>query len=116
MSCTYIDTGKAFEVARGHKDLITKLDALGVDMSNMDKDELKDGYIDSDEIPYVYIKKSNRLFLLTNHVSQEPDDYLLQGSMDDKGYIDFTLMYYNGGTCFEEMFEDLVDKIDKEKD
>ena len=115
MSSTYLDTGEAREVARGHKDLLTKLTVMGVDMSEMDMDEIADGIMDS-EHGYVYIQKSNRLFKLSNHKSQEPEDYLLSGHQDSHGTIFFLLMYYDGGTCFEEMFSDLYDKIESEQD
>ena len=120
MSYTLLDTGKAMEIARGHKDLRTKLEVLGFDVSRLEQEELNRGIIEpvdlDDNIPYVYITKSNRLFLLSQHKSIEPEDYLLQGHRDKYGTYDFALMYYNGGTCFEEMFEDLVNKIDSEEE
>lgn len=114
MSYTELHTGKAHEVSTDFKGLQSKLVASGVDVSELDKDELEEGYIDADS-GYVYLKSKDKLFKLQDHKSCEPEDFLLQGNKTNDT-IDFALMFYNGGTCFEEMFEDLVDKLEKEKD
>lgn len=113
MSYTELHTGTAIELAKEVKGLHNKLVYLNIDTTEMDDDELLDGYVDSD-IPYTYIKKSDKLFYLQNYKKVEPGDYLLEGSKNEVGDIGFTIMFYNGGTCFEEMFEDLVNKLDKD--
>ena len=113
MSYTELHTGKAFEVSTDFKGLRNKLFGNGVDVSELDEDELDDGYVDN-ELGFVYIKDKDKLFKLKDHKKHEASDFILQGNKTDET-IDFTLMFYNGGTCFDEMFEALVNQLDEDK-
>ena len=112
MSSTELHTGTAIEMAKEVKGLYCKLRHLNINVDDMDREDLADGYLSTD-IPYTYIKDTDRLFYLQNHVSRSPEDYLLEGTVDELGAINFTLMFYNGGCGFDEMFEDLVNKLEK---
>lgn len=66
-------------------------------------------YKESMYIKYVYNK--GILYEMIQHSGEKETDYLDITSKNEDGTIDFTYLFYNGGTCFSEMLEEGLDKV-----
>ena len=53
-----------------------------------------------------YVVHKDKLFQITEH--KEFGDDLYVQSLSDNG--EFTMLFYNGGTCFSEMLEEAIEK------
>lgn len=58
-----------------------------------------------------YILKGNRLFEMIEHSGEKETDDLDLTTLNEDGTINFTYMFYNGGTCFSEMLEDGLEEV-----
>jgi len=65
-------------------------------------------YKESFYIKYIYNKGS--LYEMISHSGQQEVDFLDITKKNDDGSIDFTYLFYNGGTCFSEMLEEGLNK------
>ena len=55
---------------------------------------------------YHYVYNSGRLYKFVNHMDLEDEGYINITKESEDKTIDFTYLFYNGGTCFEEMLEE----------
>ncbi len=61
----------------------------------------------------LYAFHKNTLYEFLEHKQPEDAEFLHETEMNNEGTIDFTYLFYNGGTCFEEMLEEGLEKINK---
>ena len=66
-------------------------------------------YKESMYIKYIYNKGT--LYEMIQHSGEKEADYLDVTNKNEDGTIDFTYLFYNGGTCFSEMLEEGLDKV-----
>lgn len=64
-------------------------------------------------IKYLYNKGT--LYEMVNHSGELDPNFLDITNKNEDGTIDFTYLFYNGGTCFSEMLEEGLEKIHKSK-
>jgi hypothetical protein len=62
-------------------------------------------------MPYIYYKTT--LYKVVEHSGVQETDYLDITKQNEDGTVDFTYMFYNGGTCFSEMLEEGLNKVHK---
>lgn len=62
-------------------------------------------------IKYVYNK--GNLYEMTEHSGGESNDYAHITIVNKDETINFTYLFHNGGTCFSEMLEEGLNKINK---
>ncbi len=55
---------------------------------------------------YKYLYSDGTLYEFVNHEYGESSDYLNKVIQVNKNTINFTCLFYNGGTCFSEMLEE----------
>ncbi len=58
-----------------------------------------------------YIYNKGTLYEMIQHYLKEANDTVSVTNVNSDGTIDFTYMFYNGGTCFGEMLEKGLNKI-----
>ena len=66
-----------------------------------------------DDFPEKYVVVDSVVYDVS-HKEDLDIDYLCEASKISDDKIKFSLIYYNGGTCFAEMFENAVKNISKE--
>ena len=105
MSQTQTHIGKIKEIANQEVTFESKLVAIGYSFNDW---ELEDQYIDSDK--YIYLRKTNQLFEFVEH--SEPEyETIAYGMTNPDGTISFIAQFYDGGTCLNEVLEDIIVKI-----
>ena len=60
---------------------------------------------------YTHVFSKNTLYKFIEHNKLGEADYVDITNKSKDGSIDFTYMFYNGGTCFSEMLEEGLNKI-----
>jgi hypothetical protein len=123
MSCTELHTGKLKPIQynvsiEDFKKWLKTKDGFEVE----DFEEyLEDGYTlfqvrdkskkykESMYIKYIYNKET--LYEMIQHSGERDADFLDITSKNEDGTVDFTYLFYNGGTCFSEMLEEGLNKI-----
>lgn len=68
-------------------------------------------YKESMYIKYVYNKGT--LWEVVEHSGEQEADFLDITTKNSDGSVSFTYLFYNGGTCFSELLEEGLDKIEK---
>lgn len=68
-------------------------------------------YKESLYIKFIYNKGT--LYEMTEHSGEQEVDFLHLTTKNEDDTISFTYLFYNGGTCFSEMLEEGLDKINK---
>jgi len=69
-------------------------------------------YKESMYIKYVYNKGT--LYEVIEHSGEREADFLDITTKNEDGTVSFTYLFYNGGTCFSELLEEGLDKIEKQ--
>lgn len=62
---------------------------------------------------YKFIYSNGTLYEVLEHKDLGEADFLDETKDNGDGTIEFTYLFYNGGTCFSEMLEEGLDKIHK---
>ena len=60
-----------------------------------------------------YVWNRGDLYEMIEHSGEQEADFLNLTTQESDGTINFTYLFYNGGTCFAEMLEEGLDKINK---
>jgi len=63
-----------------------------------------------------YIWNKGTLYEILEHSGEQEADFLDLTNQNSDGTINFTYLFYNGGTCFSEMLEEGLNKINKGKE
>lgn len=74
-------------------------------------EELMDNYYDSklyDEDRYFISKLNNNIYEVVDHFESESSDDIFFFHKDENNDINFVLSFYNGGTCFGEMIDEIL--------
>jgi hypothetical protein len=104
------------------KDWLEKKEGLEVgDFEELLKDEsthfeVRDkskSYKESMCIKFIYNKGT--LYEMVEHSGEQDTDFLHLTTKNEDDTINFTYLFYNGGTCFSEMMEEGLEKIHKSK-
>ena len=69
-------------------------------------------YKESMYIKYVYNKGT--LYEVIEHSGEREAGFLDITTKNEDGTVSFTYLFYNGGTCFSELLEEGLDKIEKQ--
>lgn len=67
----------------------------------------------ADNLYKKYVVASGAIYDVSDKKEIEGDD-ICMASRNPDGSIGFHLMFYNGGTCFSEMFEKAINSLTKE--
>lgn len=68
-------------------------------------------YKESMYIKYIYNKGT--LYEMVEHSGELDNDFLHLTTKNEDDTINFTYLFYNGGTCFSEMMQEGLEKIRK---
>ena len=63
-------------------------------------------------VKYVVVNKD--LYIVKDYFTTREDDGIYEHNKNDDGDIEFMVEFYNGGTGFEEVVEDIVDSYEKD--
>ena len=74
-------------------------------------EEFEKNYLDCDTLCMI---EGGRIFEIVEEVDLEGGD-IAEAIRNSDGTISYTLQYYNGGACFEEMLEEAVSKMEKKE-
>ena len=61
-----------------------------------------------------YIVVNKDLYIVKDYFTASEDDGIYEHNKNDDGDIEFMVEFYNGGTGFEEVVEDIVDSYEKD--
>jgi hypothetical protein len=75
--------------------------------------------IDFDKVDDFYsekIKIYNGIFYEVNELNEnyDPDPHFTNVTVDKEGIIEFDCLYYNGGTCWDELVEEQLNIMERE--
>lgn len=110
MSQMEFHVGIAKEVAKGVEGFVPKLKSVGFDISNLEKYEIEEEYIESED--YFWSREYKKLFQFIVHKESWDDDEICEGEVVDDE-VHFILQYHNGGNSFGGMFESLLSKLEE---
>ena len=120
MSCNEFHKGKLHKLTRGMSETKNKVKELAKQY-NVPVDEDEDKYWLSDVcwdiyeqsgIKYVVVNKD--LYFIKDYFTVREDDGIYEYNKNDDGDIEFMVEFYNGGTGFEEVVEDIVNSYEKD--
>ena len=120
MSCNEFHKGKLRKLTRGMSETENKIKELAKQY-DVPVDEDEDNYWLSDVcwdiyeksgIKYVVVNKD--LYIIKDYFTAREDDGIYEYNKNDDGDIEFMVEFYNGGTGFEEVVEDIVDSYEKD--
>ena len=63
-------------------------------------------------VKYVVVNKD--LYIVKDYFTTREDDGIYEHNKNDDGDIEFMVEFYNGGTGFEEVVEDIVNSYEKD--
>lgn len=80
------------------------------------KQPYHDDYWDCIEftLSHKYIKKDDRLFEVEDKELEDCGDFL-NYNINNDGEIEYSMKFYNGGTCLPEMLNEVLEEIEKKK-
>ena len=120
MSCNEFHKGKLHKLTRGMPETENKVVELAKEHDiQFEKDE--DNYWLDDVcwdiykksgIKYVVVNKD--LYIIKDYFKAREDDGIYEHNKNDDGDIEFMVEFYNGGTGFEEVVEDIVNSYEKD--
>ena len=120
MSCNEFHKGKLHKLTRGMPETENKVVELAKEHDiQFEKDE--DNYWLDDVcwdiykksgIKYVVVNKD--LYIIKDYFKAREDDGIYEHNKNDDGDIEFMVEFYNGGTGFEEVVEDIIDSYEKD--
>jgi hypothetical protein len=109
MSDTEVRTGTATEIKKveglGFAEKLYELKELGFDIDYEDED---DNYMECDKLAFVGDKTYE-----IDEIKIDPYADICEASRNPDGSIHFLLKFYNGGTCFNEMFNDAIKQMEE---
>ena len=108
MSYTETHIGEIVEL--NTHDISTWMDCNNIDLSSEEQHPNYTLYYDKDDYPKCIVTRSNRLFVIRNTEIPEEDDIVNMDQVDDDKYK-YIFKFYNGGTYFEEVLTEQLDKI-----
>lgn len=120
MSCNEFHKGKLHKLTRGMSETENKVKELAKQY-DVPVDEDEDNYWLSDVcwdiyeksgIKYVVINKD--LYIIKDYFTAREDDGIYEYNKNTDGDIEFMVEFYNGGTGFEEVVEDIVNSYEKD--
>lgn len=123
MSYTELHTGKLKKVRtdmtlQDLKDFLDSREDLYIEdfeyYSNKGREFILVVSLEKDKInynDYKYIYNKGTLYQMVEHKEGESEDYLHITNKVSEDEIDFTYLFYNGGTCFGEMLEEGLNKL-----
>ena len=120
MSCNEFHKGKLHKLTRGMSETKNKVKELAKQY-DVPVDEDEDNYWLSDVcwdiyeksgIKYVVVNKD--LYIIKDYFTAREEDGIYEHNKNDDGDIEFMVEFYNGGTGFEEVVEDIVDSYEKD--
>ena len=120
MSCNEFHKGKLHKLTRGMSETKNKVKELAKQY-DVPVDEDEDNYWLSDVcwdiyeksgVKYVVINKD--LYIVKDYFTAREDDGIYEHNKNDDGDIEFMVEFYNGGTGFEEVVEDIVNSYEKD--
>lgn len=88
-----------------------KCDQLGII-----KQSYHDDYWDCIEftLDNKYVKRGDRLFEVEDKELEDCGDFL-NYNINNDGEIEYSMRFYNGGTCLSEMLNEVLEEIEKKK-
>lgn len=107
---SYIETHIGEIVELNTHDISTWMDCNNIDLSSGEQHPNYTLYYDKDDYPKCIVTRSNRLFVIRNTEIPEEDDIVNMDQVDDDKYK-YIFKFYNGGTYFEEVLTEQLDKI-----
>lgn len=120
MSCNEFHKGKLHKLTRGMSETENKVVELAKEYDiQFEKDE--DNYwlddvcwdiYEKSGVKYVVVNKD--LYIIKDYFKAREDDGIYEHSKNDDGDIEFMVEFYNGGTGFEEVVEDIIDSYEKD--
>lgn len=115
MSYTELHIGKLSKIDLGGQSLEERLQTI---LALLGEEKIPD-YCE-DIVEYFKSEKSDKfiivggdLYQVLSKYNQESDGYISHGTRHSNGDIDYVLEFYNGGTYFSEMAEELVENLNK---
>ena len=120
MSCNEFHKGKLHKLTRGMSETKNKVKELAKQY-DVPVDEDEDNYWLSDVcwdiyeksgVKYVVINKD--LYIVKDYFTAREDDGIYEHNKNDDGDIEFMVEFYNGGTGFEEVVEDIINSYEKD--
>lgn len=88
---------------------ITEMPTWSSDWVEVFRDRF-DGY-NKNRDEYLIVGES--LFKMIDHKETDEEDYFMNLTENSDGTISFHGQFYNGGTCFSEMIEEAIEKLNK---
>ena len=61
-----------------------------------------------------YIVVNKDLYIVKDYFTAREEDGIYEHNKNDDGDIEFMVEFYNGGTGFEEVVEDIIDSYEKD--
>ena len=120
MSYNEFHKGKLHKLTRGMSETENKVKELAKQY-DVPVDEDEDNYWLSDVcwdiyeksgVKYVVVNKD--LYIVKDYFTTREDDGIYEHNKNDDGDIEFMVEFYNGGTGFEEVVEDIIDSYEKD--
>ena len=120
MSCNEFHKGKLHKLTRGMSETENKVIELAKQY-DVPVDEDEDNYWLSDVcwdiyeksgVKYVVINKD--LYIVKDYFTAREDDGIYEYNKNADGDIEFMVEFYNGGTGFEEVVEDIINSYEKD--
>lgn len=120
MSYNEFHKGKLHKLTRGMSETENKVKELAKQY-DVPFDEDEDNYWLSDVcwdiyeksgVKYVVVNKD--LYIVKDYFTTREDDGIYEHNKNDDGDIEFMVEFYNGGTGFEEVVEDIIDSYEKD--
>ena len=120
MSYNEFHKGKLHKLTRGMSETENKVKELAKQY-DVPVDEDEDNYWLSDVcwdiyeksgVKYVVVNKD--LYIVKDYFTTREDDGIYEHNKNDDGDIEFMVEFYNGGTGFEEVVEDIVNSYEKD--
>ena len=120
MSYNEFHKGKLHKLTRAMSETKNKVQELAKQY-DVPVDEDEDNYWLSDVcwdiyeksgVKYVVVNKD--LYIVKDYFTTREDDGIYEHNKNDDGDIEFMVEFYNGGTGFEEVVEDIIDSYEKD--
>ena len=120
MSYNEFHKGKLHKLTRGMSETENKVKELAKQY-DVPVDEDEDNYWLSDVcwdiyeksgVKYVVVNKD--LYIVKDYFTAREEDGIYEHNKNDDGDIEFMVEFYNGGTGFEEVVEDIIDSYEKD--
>ena len=120
MSCNEFHKGKLHKLTRCMSETKNKVKELAKQY-DVPVDEDEDNYQLSDVcwdiyeksgVKYVVVNKD--LYIVKDYFTAREDDGIYEYNKNADGDIEFMVEFYNGGTGFEEVVEDIINSYEKD--